>query len=50
MQHKLMQAAVHVVNNIAELLSTLSPYTCRAAKTDILYNTTATTVAIAKAT
>lgn len=49
-QHKLMQAAVQVVKSIAELLLTRSPYTCNAAKTDILYNTTATTVAIARAT
>lgn len=50
MQHKLIHAAVQVVKRIAELLSTLSPYTCKAAKMDILYKTTATTVAIARAT
>lgn len=45
-----MHAAVHVVNKVAELLSTLSAYTLNATRTDIRYKTTATTVAKAKVT
>lgn len=53
MKTKFIQAAVQVVNNIAELLSTnifdwLAAL--RDTRTDILYSTTATTVAKAKVT
>ena len=45
-----MQAAVVVVNRIALLVVTLSPYTFNAANTDIRYRTTPSTVATASAT